>query len=73
LTAPEGQALFLLAGPASGSTPTLRSALRKLVRALPTPMAVEEQRSLTSATVRVEHRFVFALRGQTGRHCEVLD
>ena len=188
LTAPEARALFLLAGPVSGSTPALRSALRKLVRALPTPLradagsaadavvldpagwgelgpdrldlvedlqqavvrrrrvrlayrsrsrgpfdglvdpwglvdkagiwylvggtdagqrtfrldrveavtvtdhearrppdfdlseawrqvvtAVEEQRSLTSATVRVEHRFVFALRGQFGRHCEVLD
>jgi predicted DNA-binding transcriptional regulator YafY len=188
LTAPEAQALFLLAGPASATTPALRSALRKLVRALPTPMrtdaesaadatvldpagwgelepnhldlveelqhavvrrrrvrltyrsrsrgpfeglvdpwglvdkagiwylvggteagqrtfrldrveavsvtdleaqrppdfdlfgawrqvvaTVEEQRSLTSATVRVEHRFLFALRGQFGRHCEVLD
>ena len=188
LTASEAQALFLLAGPASASTPALRSALRKLVRALPTPFradaqsaadavvldtagwgesgpdrpdlvedlqqavvrrrrvrlvyhsrsrgpfdslvdpwglvdkagiwylvagtdagqrtfrldrveaatvidlearrppdfdlsdawrqvvaTVEEQRSLASATVRVEHRFVFALRGQFGRHCAVLN
>jgi predicted DNA-binding transcriptional regulator YafY len=188
LTAPEAQALFLLAGPSSASTPALRSALRKLVRALPTPFradaesaadavvldpagwgesgpdrpdlvedlqqavvrrrrvrltyrsrsrgpfaglvdpwglvdkagiwylvggtddgqrtfrldrveaaavtdlqarrpphfdlsdawrqvvaTVEEQRSLSSATVRVEDRFVFALRGQFGRHCEVLN
>ena len=188
LTALEAQALFLLAGPASASTPALRSALRKLVRALPSPMradaesaadavvldpagwgelgldrpdlvedlqqavirrrmvrlvyrsrrrgpfddlvdpwglvdkagiwylvggtdagqrtfrldrvevvavtdlearrppdfdlseawgqvvaAVEEQRSLTSATVRVDPRFVFVLRGQFGRQCEVLD
>ncbi len=187
LTAPEAQALFLLAGPAS-RTPALRSALRKLVRALPSPMradaesaagavvsdaadwgergldrpdlvedlqqavvhrhrvrlvyrsrsrgpfddlvdpwglvdkagiwylvggtdagqrtfrldrveavtvtdlearrppdfdlseawgqvvaAVEEQRSLTSAIVRVEPRLVFVLRGQFGRHCAVLD
>ena len=36
LTASEAQALFLLAGPAAGSvTPHARSALRKLVRALP--------------------------------------
>ena len=34
--------------------------------------AVEEQRSLTSAVVRVEQRFLFALRGHFGRHCEEL-
>ena len=43
LTAPEAQALFLLAGPASASTPALRSALRKLVRALPTPFRAEAE------------------------------
>jgi predicted DNA-binding transcriptional regulator YafY len=35
LTAAEAQALFLLAGPATPVTPVVRSALRKLVRALP--------------------------------------
>jgi predicted DNA-binding transcriptional regulator YafY len=35
LTAPEAQALFLLAGPAASVSPNARSALRKLVRALP--------------------------------------
>ncbi|MFD1827996.1 MULTISPECIES: helix-turn-helix transcriptional regulator [Mumia] len=35
LTAPEARALFLLAGPAASGAPELRSALRKLVRALP--------------------------------------
>jgi predicted DNA-binding transcriptional regulator YafY len=35
LTATEARALFLLAGPASPGTPAARSALRKLVRALP--------------------------------------
>lgn len=35
LTAPEVRALFLLTGPAAGATPEVRSALRKLVRALP--------------------------------------
>ncbi|UBU11096.1 helix-turn-helix transcriptional regulator [Nonomuraea gerenzanensis] len=35
LTAPEAQALFLLAGPAAPDAPELRSALRKLLRALP--------------------------------------
>jgi predicted DNA-binding transcriptional regulator YafY len=34
---------------------------------------VEEQRSLTTATVVVETRWLFALRGQFGRHFEVLD
>jgi predicted DNA-binding transcriptional regulator YafY len=35
LTAAEAQALFLLAGPAASIAPELKSALRKLVRALP--------------------------------------
>lgn len=35
LTAPEATALFLLVGPAATADPTVRSALRKLVRALP--------------------------------------
>ena len=43
LTAPEAQALFLLAGPASAGTPALRSALRKLVRALPTPFRADAE------------------------------
>jgi predicted DNA-binding transcriptional regulator YafY len=35
LTAPETQALFLLTGPAASVSPEVKSALRKLVRALP--------------------------------------
>ncbi|MGV9381628.1 helix-turn-helix transcriptional regulator [Nonomuraea sp. NPDC003707] len=35
LTANEAEALFLLAGPAASATPEVKSALRKLVRALP--------------------------------------
>lgn len=38
LTASEAQALFLVAGPAAGATPEVRAALRKLMRALPTPL-----------------------------------
>lgn len=34
---------------------------------------VEQRRSLVSATVLVAARFVFVLRDQFGRHCEVLD
>jgi hypothetical protein len=37
LTSPEARALFLLAGPAAAVAPPVRSALRKLVRALPSP------------------------------------
>ncbi|ASO22738.1 putative DNA-binding transcriptional regulator YafY [Actinoalloteichus hoggarensis] len=35
LTAPEARALFLLLGPATATTPELRTAVRKLLRALP--------------------------------------
>lgn len=37
LTAGEARALFLLAGPSAGAVPEVKSALRKLVRALPQP------------------------------------
>ena len=37
LTAGEARALFLVAGPAAATTPAVRAALRKLVRALPEP------------------------------------
>ena len=38
LSAAEARALFLVAGPSSSATPEVRSALRKLVRALPEPL-----------------------------------
>jgi predicted DNA-binding transcriptional regulator YafY len=38
LNSDEARALFVLAGPRAGVTPEVRSALRKLVRALPEPM-----------------------------------
>src|SRR4029077_8690405 len=38
LTADEPRALFVLAGPATTAAPALKSALRKLVRALPEPL-----------------------------------
>lgn len=38
LTDPEARALFLVAGPSAPATPEVRSALRKLVRALPEPL-----------------------------------
>ncbi|HSU35483.1 MAG TPA: WYL domain-containing protein [Propionibacteriaceae bacterium] len=43
LTAAETQALFLLAGPASSGSPALASALRKLVRALPSTFRTDAE------------------------------
>lgn len=41
LTAGESQALFLALGPAASGTPEIRSALRKLARALPAPFRAD--------------------------------
>jgi predicted DNA-binding transcriptional regulator YafY len=43
LTATEAQALFLLAGPAASSAPEVKSALRKLVRALPSTFRADAE------------------------------
>ena len=43
LTASEARALFLVAGPASAATPAVKTALRKLVRALPEPFRAEAE------------------------------
>src|SRR4051794_33874927 len=43
LTAPEAQALFLLVGPAASASAPARSALRKLVRALPDTLRAAAQ------------------------------
>lgn len=51
LTAAEARALFLVAGPASGGAPAVRSALRKLVGALPEPFRVEAAAAATSLHV----------------------
>ncbi|KUL39495.1 helix-turn-helix transcriptional regulator [Actinoplanes awajinensis] len=51
LTAAEAQALFLLAGPAAGVSPAARSALRKLVRALPAPFRADAQAAATATLV----------------------
>jgi predicted DNA-binding transcriptional regulator YafY len=50
LTAAEARALFLVAGPSSETTPELRAALRKLVRALPEPFR-DAAESAASAVV----------------------
>ncbi|GCD18681.1 helix-turn-helix transcriptional regulator [Cellulomonas algicola] len=64
LTAAEVRALFLVAGPASAVTPAVRSALRKLVRALPEPFRDQAEAASSSVVVdprgwgwaHVEHR-----------------
>jgi predicted DNA-binding transcriptional regulator YafY len=50
LTAAETRALFLVAGPASGATPQVKAALRKLVSALPEPFR-ESAEAATGAIV----------------------
>lgn len=54
LTAREARALFLVAGPASTTTPAVKAALRKLVRALPEPF--REQAEAAAASVVVDPR-----------------
>lgn len=51
LTAAEARALFLVAGPASGGAPAVRSALRKLVQALPEPFRVQAEAAAASMHV----------------------
>src|SRR5690606_26269466 len=51
LTAAEARALFLVAGPASSGAPAVRSALRKLVGALPEPFRVEAAAAAASLHV----------------------
>jgi predicted DNA-binding transcriptional regulator YafY len=54
LSVAEAQALFLVAGPSASTTPELRAALRKLVRALPEQMRTSAERASTA--VLVDHR-----------------
>src|SRR5688572_22282512 len=51
LTASEVQALFLLAGPASGITPEVKSALRKLVRALPDTFRADAEAAANAVVI----------------------
>ncbi|PPK68038.1 YafY family protein [Actinokineospora auranticolor] len=64
LTASEARALFLVAGPASAATPTVKAALRKLVHALPEPFRAQAEAAASSVVTdprrwgssRIEHR-----------------
>jgi len=51
LTAPEAQALFGLLGPSAGLVPEARSALRKLVRALPDPFRPDAEAAARAVVV----------------------
>lgn len=51
LSAAEAQALFAVAGPQSGTTPEVKAALRKLVRALPEQFRSEAERAGASTIV----------------------
>lgn len=51
LTASEAQALFLLAGPATTLTPEVKSALRKLVRALPATFRAEAEAAAEAVVI----------------------
>ncbi|UVS77475.1 YafY family protein [Actinokineospora sp. UTMC 2448] len=48
LSATEAQALFLLVGPAAAVSPEAKAALRKLVRALPTPFRADAEAAATA-------------------------
>jgi predicted DNA-binding transcriptional regulator YafY len=51
LTASEAQALFLLAGPAASIAPDVKSALRKLVRALPGTFRADAQAAASAVVI----------------------
>jgi predicted DNA-binding transcriptional regulator YafY len=51
LTAAEAQALFLLAGPAASTAPAVKSALRKLVRALPSTFRADAEAAAAAVLI----------------------
>lgn len=51
LTAEEARTLFLVVGPSAAASPELKTALRKLVRALPEPFRAGAEASVTSVVV----------------------
>ncbi|MEU4570902.1 WYL domain-containing protein [Nonomuraea sp. NPDC023979] len=82
LTESEARALFLVAGPAAATTPAVKAALRKLVRALPEPFRAQAETAATSlardperwGSSRVEHpppRFLDELQDAVIRGVQV--
>ena len=55
LTASEARALFLVAGPAAATTPAVKTALRKLVRALPEPFRAPAEAAASSLILDPQH------------------
>ncbi|MGH3545431.1 MAG: helix-turn-helix transcriptional regulator, partial [Mycobacteriales bacterium] len=51
LTATEAQALFLLVGPAASTAPKVKSALRKLVRALPDTFRTDAEAAVNAVVI----------------------
>ena len=70
LSAPEVQALFLLVGPGQDVSPAVRSALRKLVSALPSTFRAEAEAA--SEAVVLDHRRWGAARAVAPVHLEAL-
>lgn len=68
LTASEARALFLVAGPASSATPTVKTALRKLVRALPEPFRGQAEAAASSLVVD-PHRWGVSQVERRPRRC----
>jgi len=55
LTAAEARTLFLVAGPSAQATPQIKSALRKLVRALPEPFRAEAEAAAAAVVLDPAH------------------
>jgi predicted DNA-binding transcriptional regulator YafY len=55
LTAAEARTLFLVAGPSAQATPPVKSALRKLVRALPEPFRAEAEAAAAAVVLDPAH------------------
>jgi predicted DNA-binding transcriptional regulator YafY len=55
LTAAEARTLFMVAGPSAQATPQIKSALRKLVRALPEPFRAEAEAAAAAVVLDPAH------------------
>jgi predicted DNA-binding transcriptional regulator YafY len=71
LSAAEARTLFLVAGPSAPATPELKSALRKLVQALPEPFRAEAESAASSIVVDPD-RWGATARAHHPRHLESL-
>lgn len=72
LTASEARALFLVAGPAASATPEVKTALRKLVRALPEPFRAQAEAAASSLVVDSRHWSSSGVDARPPRFLDVL-